>query len=135
MGDPFGVIGDWLNNLLLGWGMAPALASVLLKMSGAAVLATVALLATFFFIWVERKIRPSSSFGLSARSSPAFKTVLAPTGLALLESFRPSLMRSNYSQRKSSSLLAWIVLCSSWRRFLRWEPWLGSGPLYPWRQR
>jgi len=56
MGDPFGVIGDWLNNLLLGWGMAPALASVLLKMSGAAVLATVALLATFFFIWVERKI-------------------------------------------------------------------------------
>ncbi len=56
MGDPFGVIGDWLSNLLLGWGMAPALASVLLKMSGAAVLATVALLATFFFIWVERKI-------------------------------------------------------------------------------
>ena len=56
MGDPFGVIGDWSLNLLLGWGMDPTLAGVLLKMSGAAILAAVALFATFFFIWVERKI-------------------------------------------------------------------------------
>ena len=56
MGDPFGAIGQWLLDLLTGWGLAPALAAVLLKFLGAAILGTAVLVLTFFLIWVERKV-------------------------------------------------------------------------------
>ncbi len=56
MGDPFGAIGQWLLNLLTGWGLSPALAATLLKFLGAAVLGTGVLVLTFLLIWVERKV-------------------------------------------------------------------------------
>jgi NADH-quinone oxidoreductase subunit H len=56
MGDPFGVIGQWLLDLLLNLGLAPIFAELLLKFLGAAVMGTLALVLTFFFIWAERKL-------------------------------------------------------------------------------
>ncbi|MCK5647073.1 MAG: NADH-quinone oxidoreductase subunit NuoH, partial [Anaerolineales bacterium] len=56
MGDPFTLIADWLRELLLGFGLTPGLTTALLKFLGAAVMGTVALMLTFFTIWLERKI-------------------------------------------------------------------------------
>ncbi len=56
MSDPFGQIGLWLMNLLTGWGLEPGLAGFLLKLVGAAVLATAAMMSTFILIWAERKL-------------------------------------------------------------------------------
>jgi NADH-quinone oxidoreductase subunit H len=56
MSDPFGQIGQFLLNLLTGWGLSAGLASFLLKLIGAAVLATAALFSTFLLIWAERKL-------------------------------------------------------------------------------
>jgi NADH-quinone oxidoreductase subunit H len=56
MGDPFSLIAGWLRELLLGWGLSPGLATLLLKFLGAALMGTVALFFTFFTIWLERKI-------------------------------------------------------------------------------
>ena len=56
MGDPFGVIGRWLIGVVTGWGLEPTAALTLLRFLGAAILATVLLLACFFLIVAERKI-------------------------------------------------------------------------------
>lgn len=56
MGDPFTLIADWLRELLLGFGLNPGLTTAILKFLGAAVMATVALMLTFFTIWLERKL-------------------------------------------------------------------------------
>jgi NADH-quinone oxidoreductase subunit H len=56
MSDPFGQIGQWFQNLLEGWGLEAGLASFLLKLVGAAVLATGCLFSTFLLIWGERKL-------------------------------------------------------------------------------
>jgi NADH-quinone oxidoreductase subunit H len=56
MGDPFGAIGQWLLDLLTGWGLSPMLAVTLLKFLGAAVMGLGVLLLTFLLIWVERKV-------------------------------------------------------------------------------
>ena len=56
MGDPFGLIGQWLMDLVTGWGMQPVAALTLLRFLGAAILATVLLLACFFLIVAERKL-------------------------------------------------------------------------------
>lgn len=56
MGDPFSLIAEWLRELLLGWGLAPTLTTLLLKFLGAAVMGTIALFFTFLTIWLERKI-------------------------------------------------------------------------------
>ncbi|MGD8634364.1 MAG: NADH-quinone oxidoreductase subunit NuoH [Anaerolineales bacterium] len=54
--DPFQFIGSWLEGLLLGLGLQPSLATFLLQLLGALVLATAMLLLTFLLIWAERKI-------------------------------------------------------------------------------
>lgn len=56
MGDPFGIIGEWLKDLLIGFGLQPGFVALLLKFLGAAVFATVLLTSTLLFIWAERKI-------------------------------------------------------------------------------
>ncbi|MCJ7678087.1 MAG: NADH-quinone oxidoreductase subunit NuoH [Anaerolineales bacterium] len=56
MGDPFGLIGQWLMDLVTGWGMQPVAALTLLRFLGAAILATVLLLTCFLLIVAERKI-------------------------------------------------------------------------------
>jgi len=56
MGDPFGIIGRWLIDLVTGLGMEPGAALTLLRFLGAAILATVLLLACFFLIVAERKL-------------------------------------------------------------------------------
>jgi NADH-quinone oxidoreductase subunit H len=56
MGDPFGLIGQWLMDLVTGWGLRPDAALTLLRFLGAAILATVLLLACFFLIVAERKL-------------------------------------------------------------------------------
>jgi NADH-quinone oxidoreductase subunit H len=56
LSDPFLFIGNWLESLLLGWGLQPAFATFLLQLVGALVLGTVMLLLTFVLIWAERKI-------------------------------------------------------------------------------
>lgn len=56
MGDPFGLIGRWLLGVVTGWGLEPSAALTLLRFVGAALLATVLLLACFFLIVAERKI-------------------------------------------------------------------------------
>src|SRR3989304_5202830 len=56
MSDPFGQIGEFLLNLLTGWGLEAGLASFILKAAGAAALATGCPFSTFLLLWAERKI-------------------------------------------------------------------------------
>jgi len=56
MSDPFGQIGQFLLNLLIGWGLEAGLAAFLLKLVGAAALGIGALFSTFLLIWGERKL-------------------------------------------------------------------------------
>jgi NADH-quinone oxidoreductase subunit H len=56
MRDPFGQIGQFLLNLLIGWGLEAGLAAFLLKLVGAAALGIGALFSTFLLIWGERKL-------------------------------------------------------------------------------
>jgi NADH-quinone oxidoreductase subunit H len=56
MSDPFGQIGEFLLNLLIGWGLEAGLAAFLLKLVGAAALGIGALFSTFLLIWGERKL-------------------------------------------------------------------------------
>jgi NADH-quinone oxidoreductase subunit H len=53
----FSIIGQWLQDLLMGWGLSPALTGALLKLLGALVLATVMLLwSGIFLTWLDRKL-------------------------------------------------------------------------------
>ncbi|NIM95464.1 MAG: NADH-quinone oxidoreductase subunit NuoH [Anaerolineales bacterium] len=56
MGDPFSLIGDWINDLLLSLGLTQEVASAIGDLLGAAILGTFALVLTFFTIWLERKL-------------------------------------------------------------------------------
>jgi NADH-quinone oxidoreductase subunit H len=55
--DPFTWIGNWLQGVLVGWGLAEALATALLQFVGAVVLALAMLMiGGVLFTWVDRKI-------------------------------------------------------------------------------
>ncbi|HEY69971.1 MAG TPA: NADH-quinone oxidoreductase subunit NuoH [Anaerolineae bacterium] len=55
--DPFTWIGEWLLNLLVGWGLAETIALTLLRFAGAVVLALVLLLiGGVLFTWLDRKL-------------------------------------------------------------------------------
>jgi NADH-quinone oxidoreductase subunit H len=56
LSDPISFIGSWLEGLLLGWGLAPVWAAVIVKFLGGAVLGTFSLVLVIFTIWMERKI-------------------------------------------------------------------------------
>lgn len=54
--DPVGFISQLLNSLLVGWGVAPELATTLVSVFGAVILPLLSLLWVIFLIWYERKI-------------------------------------------------------------------------------
>ncbi len=54
--DPIHWIAEWLYGVLVGWGVLPSVAEVILMLLGAAVLSTLALLWVLFLIWFERKL-------------------------------------------------------------------------------
>jgi len=54
--DPITSIADWLNGLLVGWGLTPEAATVLLQLVGAFIVCMVGLGLVIFLIWVERKL-------------------------------------------------------------------------------
>lgn len=54
--DIFGSIGRYFLDLLVGWGLEVGLASFVLKLVAAALLATGLLLSTFLLIWAERRL-------------------------------------------------------------------------------
>lgn len=56
LSDPFLFIGNWLESLLIGFGLQPPIAVFLLQLVGALLLGTAMLLLTFLLIWAERKI-------------------------------------------------------------------------------
>lgn len=54
--EPIRFLAEWLQGVLTGWGMSPDLASFLVTAIGAFALPTLALLASIFLIWYERKM-------------------------------------------------------------------------------
>ncbi len=54
--DPISFIGTALENLLLGWGLAPAAVTVIMKLVSAGLVGTVSLGLVIFTIWLERKL-------------------------------------------------------------------------------
>ncbi|MGD2252875.1 MAG: NADH-quinone oxidoreductase subunit NuoH [Anaerolineales bacterium] len=53
----FSVIGQWLRDLLLGWGLSPGLTTFILKALGALVLGLITLLwSGIFLTWLDRKL-------------------------------------------------------------------------------
>jgi NADH-quinone oxidoreductase subunit H len=65
LSDPFGWVGQILQDLLLGWGLQAEAATFILQVLGALVLGTAVLLLTFLLIWAERKLvaRMQDRFG------------------------------------------------------------------------
>ncbi len=56
MADPITSVANWLEGLLLGWGLAPGLVTVILYIIGIVVFATFLLVMDIFLVWVERKV-------------------------------------------------------------------------------
>lgn len=56
MGDPVTLISQWLETLLLGWGLAPQLVAVILTVLGVVAIASFVLLVDILLVWVERKV-------------------------------------------------------------------------------
>ena len=56
MGDPVTFIAQWLENLLLGWGLSPQWVTILLTVIGVLAIAIFVLLVDIFLVWVERKV-------------------------------------------------------------------------------
>jgi len=54
--DPINFIVNWLNGLLVSWGMAVETADFILRGLGAAIVPLGAMLFTIFLIWLERKL-------------------------------------------------------------------------------
>lgn len=56
MANPISAIAEWLEGLMLGWGLAPGLISVILAALGVVAMASVLLVLDIFLVWVERKV-------------------------------------------------------------------------------
>lgn len=56
MGDPVTLIAQWLENLLLGWGLSPQWVTILMTIIGVAAIAIFVLLVDILLVWVERKV-------------------------------------------------------------------------------
>ncbi len=54
--DPLGLLRDFLFNLLVGWGLLPAAANVILMALGAIAIGSIALVTPLFLIWLERRV-------------------------------------------------------------------------------
>ncbi|MBN2550982.1 MAG: NADH-quinone oxidoreductase subunit NuoH [Anaerolineales bacterium] len=56
MFDPFNAIANWLENLLLGWGLSSGLVVFIMSLIGVVVACTAVLVLDVFLVWVERKV-------------------------------------------------------------------------------
>jgi NADH-quinone oxidoreductase subunit H len=56
MGDPVSSIGNWLEGVLLGWGLPAGLVSAILALVGVVVLCSLLLVLDIVLVWVERKV-------------------------------------------------------------------------------
>jgi NADH-quinone oxidoreductase subunit H len=56
VGDPVSFIGQWLLQVLEGWGLSSSLSAFLMRFLSAGVLAMSSLMFVIFLIWFERKI-------------------------------------------------------------------------------
>jgi NADH-quinone oxidoreductase subunit H len=56
MADPVTFIGQWLESILVGWGLSSAWISVIMAALGVLVLGGGVLLVDIFLVWVERKV-------------------------------------------------------------------------------
>ncbi len=56
LSDPITFLGAGLQNLLLGWGLAPDVVTAIMKLVGAGVVGTMSLMMVIFTIWLERKL-------------------------------------------------------------------------------
>jgi NADH-quinone oxidoreductase subunit H len=54
--DPINAIAEWLQNLLLGWGLASGLVTFIMTLIGVLLVCIVVLLTDVFLVWLERKI-------------------------------------------------------------------------------
>lgn len=63
--DPVNFIGQWLQSVLVSWGVAPDVAQIILLVLGAGILGVLGLVWVIFLIWYERKIigRMQDRFG------------------------------------------------------------------------
>ena len=56
LSDPIGFLAEWLQSLLLGWGLAPLAVDTILAAIGVIIICSFGLGLTIFLIWMERKI-------------------------------------------------------------------------------
>lgn len=56
MGDPVTFIAQWLESLLLGWGLSPQWVTIILNVIGVVVIASFVLVVDILLVWVERKV-------------------------------------------------------------------------------
>lgn len=56
MGDPVTFIAQWLEKLLLGWGLSPGWVTVVMTLIGVVAISVLVLLVDIFLVWVERKV-------------------------------------------------------------------------------
>ncbi len=54
--DPVNFIAHWLTSLLVGWGVAGWLASLIIQLIGVVVLIALMMAFDIFLVWVERKV-------------------------------------------------------------------------------
>lgn len=54
--DPINFIGNWLHSVLVGWGMTPDAAGLLINLVSAVLIPLVSMLFVIFLIWYERKL-------------------------------------------------------------------------------
>lgn len=56
MADPITSIAEWLETLLLGWGLESGLVNFIMILIGVVVVSTFVLVVDIFLVWVERKV-------------------------------------------------------------------------------
>ena len=56
MSDPVTFISNWLEQLLMSWGLSDGLIAVILAVIGVVVIASVVLILDILLVWVERKV-------------------------------------------------------------------------------
>lgn len=56
MTDPINAIAEWLEGLLVGWGLSSGLVVFIMSLIGVVVVATFLLVLDIFLVWVERKV-------------------------------------------------------------------------------
>jgi NADH-quinone oxidoreductase subunit H len=54
--DPINFLGNWFHGVLVGWGMAPDAAGLLIFLLSAVIIPLLSLLFVIFLIWYERKL-------------------------------------------------------------------------------